>query len=41
MNYGDVTIMGVGEGRETIRSIDSPLAFRNSITVRPLGAHHP
>ena len=41
MNYGDVTIMGVGEGRETIRSVDSPLAFRNSITVRPLGAHHP
>ena len=41
MNYGDVTIMGVGEGRETIRSVDSPLAFRNSITVRPSGAHHP
>jgi uncharacterized membrane protein YdbT with pleckstrin-like domain len=41
LNYGDVTIMGVGEGRETIRSIDSPLAFRNSITVRPPGAHHP
>ena len=41
LNYGDVTIMGVGEGRETIRSIDSPLAFRNSITVRPSGAHHP
>jgi uncharacterized membrane protein YdbT with pleckstrin-like domain len=41
MNYGDVTIMGVGEGRETIRSVDSPLAFRNSITVRPAGAHHP
>ena len=41
MNYGDVTIMGVGEGRETIRSVNSPLAFRNSITVRPSGAHHP
>jgi uncharacterized membrane protein YdbT with pleckstrin-like domain len=41
MNYGDVTIMGVGEGRETIRSVDTPLAFRNSITVRPSGAHHP
>ena len=41
LNYGDVTIMGVGEGRETIRSVDSPLAFRNSITVRPSGAHHP
>jgi uncharacterized membrane protein YdbT with pleckstrin-like domain len=34
MNYGDVTIMGVGEGRETIRTIASPLAFRNSITAR-------
>lgn len=37
MNYGDVTIMGVGEGRETIKTIASPLAFRNSITVRPAG----
>ncbi len=34
LNYGDVTIMGVGEGRETIRTIDSPLAFRNFITAR-------
>jgi uncharacterized membrane protein YdbT with pleckstrin-like domain len=31
LNYGDVTIMGVGEGRETIAS---PLAFRNAITAR-------
>lgn len=38
MNYGDVTILGVGEGRETIRTIASPLAFRNSITARPAGA---
>jgi uncharacterized membrane protein YdbT with pleckstrin-like domain len=38
MNYGDVTIMGVGEGRETIRTIAAPLAFRNSITARPVGA---
>jgi len=37
MNYGDVTIMGVGEGKETIKTIASPLAFRNSITVRPAG----
>jgi uncharacterized membrane protein YdbT with pleckstrin-like domain len=37
MNYGDVTILGVGEGRETIRTIAEPLAFRNSITVRPAG----
>lgn len=33
-NYGDVTIMGVGEGRQTISTIASPLAFRNSITAR-------
>ena len=34
LNYGDVTINGVGEGRETITTIASPLAFRNSITTR-------
>jgi uncharacterized membrane protein YdbT with pleckstrin-like domain len=34
LNYGDVTINGVGEGRETIATIASPLAFRNSITAR-------
>jgi uncharacterized membrane protein YdbT with pleckstrin-like domain len=34
LNYGDVTIKGVGEGRETIRTIASPLAFRNYITAR-------
>jgi len=33
-DFGDVTIMGVGEGRETIGTIASPLAFRNSITAR-------
>jgi uncharacterized membrane protein YdbT with pleckstrin-like domain len=33
-NYGDVTILGVGEGKETISTIASPLAFRNSITAR-------
>ena len=33
-DYGDVTIMGVGEGKETIKTIASPLAFRNSITGR-------
>jgi uncharacterized membrane protein YdbT with pleckstrin-like domain len=33
-DFGDVTIMGVGEGRETITTIASPLAFRNSITAR-------
>ena len=34
LNYGDVTIMGVGEGRQTIRTIAAPLAFRNAITAR-------
>ncbi|MBR1130467.1 PH domain-containing protein [Bradyrhizobium iriomotense] len=34
LNYGDVTIRGVGEGIETIKTIDSPLAFRSSITTR-------
>jgi uncharacterized membrane protein YdbT with pleckstrin-like domain len=34
LNYGDVTINGVGEGRETISTIASPLAFRSSITAR-------
>ena len=34
LNYGDVTILGVGEGKETIATIASPLAFRNFITAR-------
>jgi uncharacterized membrane protein YdbT with pleckstrin-like domain len=34
LNYGNVTIRGVGEGVETIKTIASPLAFRNSITAR-------
>ncbi len=34
LNYGDITIRGVGEGIETIRTIASPLAFRSSITTR-------
>jgi uncharacterized membrane protein YdbT with pleckstrin-like domain len=33
-DYGNVTILGVGEGRETISTIASPLAFRNAITAR-------
>ena len=33
-DYGDVTILGVGEGRETIRTIASPLKFRTYITAR-------
>jgi uncharacterized membrane protein YdbT with pleckstrin-like domain len=34
LNYGDVTILGVGEGKETIATIASPLKFRNFITAR-------
>ncbi|QWG13047.1 PH domain-containing protein [Bradyrhizobium sediminis] len=34
LNYGDVTVHGVGEGEETISAIASPLKFRNSITAR-------
>jgi uncharacterized membrane protein YdbT with pleckstrin-like domain len=37
LNYGDVTIRGVGEGFEKIRTIASPLAFRSAITARPAG----
>jgi uncharacterized membrane protein YdbT with pleckstrin-like domain len=34
LNYGNVTILGVGEGKETIETIASPLEFRNFITAR-------
>ena len=34
LNYGDVTIRGVGDGIEKIKTIASPLAFRSSITTR-------
>jgi uncharacterized membrane protein YdbT with pleckstrin-like domain len=34
LNYGNVTIMGVGEGRETIKTIAAPLEFRSHITAR-------
>jgi uncharacterized membrane protein YdbT with pleckstrin-like domain len=34
LNYGDVTVQGVGEGKETISIIASPLEFRNFITAR-------
>jgi len=37
MNYGDVTIQGVGEGTQTISTIASPLGFRNAITTTPVG----
>jgi uncharacterized membrane protein YdbT with pleckstrin-like domain len=34
LSYGDVTINGVGEGKQTIRTIAHPLQFRNAITTR-------
>jgi uncharacterized membrane protein YdbT with pleckstrin-like domain len=34
LDYGNVTIKGVGEGREDITTIASPLEFRNHITTR-------
>jgi uncharacterized membrane protein YdbT with pleckstrin-like domain len=34
LNYGNVTVRGVGEGAETIENIASPLDFRNHITAR-------
>ena len=33
LDYGDVTILGVGEGKETISTIAAPLSFRNAITA--------
>ena len=38
MNYGDVTIQGVGESTQTIATIASPLSFRSAITARPVGS---
>jgi uncharacterized membrane protein YdbT with pleckstrin-like domain len=38
MNYGDLTIQGVGEGTQTISTVASPLAFRHAITTRPFGS---
>ena len=32
LNYGDVTILGTGEGFETLRTIANPIELRNSIT---------
>jgi uncharacterized membrane protein YdbT with pleckstrin-like domain len=34
LNYGNVSIFGVGEGKKTIDTIASPLEFRNYITAR-------
>ncbi|MEO8322354.1 MAG: PH domain-containing protein [Bradyrhizobium sp.] len=33
-NYGDVELFGVGEGGKVIKTIASPLEFRNAITAR-------
>jgi uncharacterized membrane protein YdbT with pleckstrin-like domain len=33
-DYGDVMVRGVGEGDKEIKTIASPLAFRNAITAR-------
>ena len=41
LDYGDVTILGTGEGFETLSNIASPIELRNSITGtthKPLGA---
>jgi uncharacterized membrane protein YdbT with pleckstrin-like domain len=35
MDYGDLTIQGVGEGTRTITTITSPLEFRSAVTTRP------
>jgi uncharacterized membrane protein YdbT with pleckstrin-like domain len=32
LDFGDVTILGTGEGFETLRTIASPIELRNSIT---------
>ena len=37
LNYGNVTVLGVGEGGKTLDMIASPLSFRNAITARPAG----
>jgi uncharacterized membrane protein YdbT with pleckstrin-like domain len=36
MNYGDLTIQGVGERTQTITTVTSPLAFRSAVTARPV-----
>jgi len=33
LDYGDVTILGTGEGFETLHTIDKPIELRNSITA--------
>ena len=37
LDYGDVTILGVGKSEEKIPTVSSPLSFRSAITARPAG----
>jgi uncharacterized membrane protein YdbT with pleckstrin-like domain len=37
LNYGDVTILGVGKGEENIDTVSAPLLFRSAITARRAG----
>jgi hypothetical protein len=32
LDYGNVTILGTGEGFKTLRTIASPIELRNSVT---------
>jgi uncharacterized membrane protein YdbT with pleckstrin-like domain len=32
LDYGDITVRGVGVGIETLKSIDTPIEFRNHVT---------
>ena len=34
LNYGDITIRGIGSTIEQLRGIDAPLDFRNHVTAR-------
>jgi hypothetical protein len=38
LDYGNVTILGTGEGFETLHTIASPMELRNSITATPHNA---
>jgi uncharacterized membrane protein YdbT with pleckstrin-like domain len=36
MNYGDLTVRGVGIGLEPLKNIDNPIDFRNHVTATQL-----
>jgi uncharacterized membrane protein YdbT with pleckstrin-like domain len=38
LDFGNVTILGTGEGFETLHTIASPMELRNSITATPHNA---